>query len=145
MGRKLPTAVQFSDDEYISFNSTGAYACSTRVGDSINRKFLPDGSWCLSDGNAHVRCPCYAFGRKGLRPFVITPSPPSNNLWRANFGADTVITDLPRTVEVAAIAYVLSRALSSKPVWRSFSYDLILIVICLVTTRTPVIAVKPSP
>lgn len=106
MGRKLPTAVQFSDDEYISFNSTGAYACSTRVGDSINRKFLPDGCWCLSDGNAHVRCPCYAFGRKGLRPFVITPSPP-NNLWRANFGADTVITDLPRTVEVAAIAYVL--------------------------------------
>jgi len=83
-------------------------------------KVLPDGCWCLSDGNARVMYPCDAFDRQGLRSFLITsPRPERYKKWRSQAVADTVIAALPRTVEVAAIAYVIYQLTPCR-----LSYDL---------------------
>jgi len=91
-------------------------------GSSIDHMMmLPDGCWCLSDGNARVMYPCEAFDRQGLSSFLITPPRPERyKKWRSQAVADTVITALPRTVEVAAIAYVNYQLTPC-----SLSYDLV--------------------
>ena len=105
--RALPTAVQFSHNEYIVFNAKGVSVCT--LGPSTDHwKMLPSGCWCLSDGNEEVMQPCNAFKREDLRTVLITSSRPDRyKKWRTQVLAQTVITALPRAIEVAAIAYVL--------------------------------------
>ncbi len=104
---KCPTAVQFTSDKYIVFKSDGVFVCP--MDSSIDHwVMLPAGCWCLADGNAYVMQPCEPFARADLRTFLITlPSSDRYKKWATQEEAKTVITDLPRVVEVAAIAYVL--------------------------------------
>lgn len=109
IARQLPTAVQFSSYEYFAFIPSGAYICPIGYGDTINHRkmpVLPQGCWCLSDDtNADVTVLCHTFGRRGLRQFLITPPRLDQyQEWRTQTLADTVITALPQTVELAAIA-----------------------------------------
>ena len=105
---RLPTAVQFESDAYVVFKSDGVFLC--RLTDPIDHwLMLPDGCWCLTDGNAYVAKPCEPFTQLGFRILLITPpNPDGYRKWANQVSAQTVITDLPRAVEVAAIAYVRS-------------------------------------
>ncbi|KIL58550.1 hypothetical protein M378DRAFT_313137 [Amanita muscaria Koide BX008] len=102
----LPTAVQFLPNVYIVFRVDGMSVCPTNDEiDFDHRSMLPPGCWCLSDGNAKVMDPCMPFQRNDLRTFLITSAGLNEyNKWRMQAAADTVITALPRAVEVAAIA-----------------------------------------
>lgn len=104
---ELPTAVQFLGDEYIVFTAEGVSICKTD-NSTDHWSELPEGCWCLTDGNLEVGHPCNPFDRNDLRTILITsPRPDRFKKWRTAVTADTVITALPRAVEVAAIAYVL--------------------------------------
>ena len=104
--KELPTAVQFSETEYIFFDAKGGSRRSTISDDS---ETLPRGCWCLCDGSAYVEYPCHHFTRSGLFTFLVTSaSPETYKKWRNQTDAITVVKALPRTVEVAAIAWVLN-------------------------------------
>ena len=103
--KKLPTAVQFSATKYIFFDAKGG---SLRSTSSRDLERLPRGCWCLCDGNADVKYPCHLFMRGELRTFLVTSaSPETYKKWRNQADATTVVKALPRTVEMAAIAWVL--------------------------------------
>ena len=92
---ELPTAVQFSDDEYIVFSAGGVSVCATDNSTDHWSK-LPKGCWCLTDGNPDVGHPCKPFNRNDLWTFLITsPRLDRFKKWRTAVGADTVITALP--------------------------------------------------
>ena len=108
---ELPTAVQFSSNEYIVFKADGAFVCTTDRS-TDHWSMLRSGCWCLTDGNAEVMHPCKPFDRDDLRTVLITSAKSDRfKKWRTEVVADTVITALPRAVEVAAIAYVLHQPL----------------------------------
>jgi hypothetical protein len=98
--KKLPTAVQFLETEYVIFNTGGALVQPTS-----SAYILPEGCWCFCDGNASVKIPCHPFMRSKLRTFLVTsPALERYKKWRNEFLPTPVITALPRIVEVAAIA-----------------------------------------
>jgi len=106
--RELPTAVQFLPTKYIFFDAKGASLRSAFAGDSGNSERLPKGCWCLCDGNIDVAFPCEIFMRSiELRIFLVTSaSLESYRKWRNQTDATTVVKALPRTIEIAAIAWV---------------------------------------
>ena len=98
--------MQFSGDEYIFFDAKEASVRSMTSRDDSGR--LPRGCWCICDGNGYVEVPCRHFMRPGLFTCLVTsPNPKRYIKWRKETNPMVVITALPRTVEVAAIAWVL--------------------------------------
>jgi len=101
----------------------GASLRSAFSGDS---EPLPKGCWCLCDGNIDVAFPCENFMRSELRIFLVTSaSLESYRKWRNQTDATTVVKALPRTMEMAAIAWVpcylpiCCSAFSQKNAWLS--------------------------
>ena len=97
--------MQFSPTDYILFDAKGGSFRST-ISCALER--LPSGCWCLCDGNEYVKIPCRFFMRSELRTFLVTSaSLETYKKWRNKSDATTVVKEPPRTVEMAAIAWVL--------------------------------------
>jgi hypothetical protein len=96
---RLPTAVQFDNEEYLIFDQNGPTLYPLSAAPMRLRA-----CWGLADINDQVTKPCAAFGKYAQRVFQVTsPKPERWKEWSKQQGARVLILDLPTLPEIAAI------------------------------------------
>ncbi|KAJ7229177.1 hypothetical protein GGX14DRAFT_344985, partial [Mycena pura] len=97
---KRPTAVQVTSDLYYIFDERGVTAF--RLDQYSSR--LP-GCWALVDSNQYVIVPCAPLTSRAK--YVVLTTPPEPKRWKAwlkQGGGELMVSELPATLEIAAIA-----------------------------------------
>ncbi|KAI0682626.1 hypothetical protein C8Q76DRAFT_322288 [Earliella scabrosa] len=99
--RRLPTAIHLWSNHLVVFNDEGARTIRT-VDDLIP---MTSDYWALSDSNQIIKEPCPAFRRSTARLIqASSPRPDRCKDWLKYCKARIVVTDLPSTFEIGAIA-----------------------------------------
>ncbi|KAF8996097.1 hypothetical protein BDZ89DRAFT_971246, partial [Hymenopellis radicata] len=97
--RKLPTAVQLSNNHYYIFDEHGACARLLTDEDPRLQKCR-----ALSDSNGSVVDPCEVFQSRAQRVIQMTPLTPKRwKAWAKQCGATIIVMDLPQVMEIGAV------------------------------------------
>ncbi|KAF5326141.1 hypothetical protein D9611_000836 [Ephemerocybe angulata] len=102
--RKLPTAVQFSPDEYIIFDEEGANTIPSIPLGSFRDRMRLDKCWALTDSSINLTRPSDLF--LGTPEVLIQTSSPKPREWRRwvdQTMACTLVSELPSMLEITAI------------------------------------------
>ncbi|KAF9012133.1 hypothetical protein BDZ89DRAFT_963666 [Hymenopellis radicata] len=97
--RKLPTAVQLSNDHYFIFDEHRARARQLTYNDPRLQK-----CWALANSNNSLTQPCRVFSSRAQRVIQITPPTPERwKKWAKHCGAAIIVMDLPKVMEIGAV------------------------------------------
>ncbi|KAJ7229167.1 hypothetical protein GGX14DRAFT_617124 [Mycena pura] len=97
---KKPTAVQVTRDRYYVFDEQGVTAF--RLDQFPSRL---QGCWALVDSNQYVIAPCAPLTSRAKYVVLTTPPEPSRwKKWLKHGGGELMVSELPTTLEIAAIA-----------------------------------------